>query len=187
MSAVYHAPQNPLMKTCSMCLANKPISEFYKCTRCKDGYKSLCKCCHDKRPIPIKRLVQLTFSFEVKCCNRCGKEKPLHEFYDNGGGRKGKQGICIACFSTRHKERYSKHIPLPDVKPGYKICRRCRIEKPLSAFFKQTSSKDRYAYSCKECKRHHDLVVARERTLARSSRYYQANKEKAQAINRQNW
>lgn len=34
------------MKTCNVCGEAKPITDFYKASTCKDGYRSTCKKCH---------------------------------------------------------------------------------------------------------------------------------------------
>ena len=33
-----------------------------------------------------------------KVCTKCQADKPLSEFYANGGGRSGRHSECKACF-----------------------------------------------------------------------------------------
>lgn len=39
------------MKTCVACLQSKPLSEFYKHSTARDGYRSDCKSCHKARSL----------------------------------------------------------------------------------------------------------------------------------------
>lgn len=38
--------EQSINKTCRVCKQTKPITEFYKCSRTKGGYKNDCKSCH---------------------------------------------------------------------------------------------------------------------------------------------
>lgn len=40
------------MKTCNRCEEDKPLSEFYKDSKMKDGYRGNCKACHIKQVTP---------------------------------------------------------------------------------------------------------------------------------------
>lgn len=91
----------------------------------------------------------------TKKCSKCGEVKPLEEFYKRKQRKCGYNSWCISCC----KERYvNKQYPKPvkqrnykDNKPGFKFCRLCGEEKPISEFYKKSSSKDGLNYRCKTC------------------------------------
>ena len=53
-----------LMKKCKVCGKLKPISDFYKCSTTKDGYRNQCKVCMRSKEKSRYSLV----------CSECGKE-----------------------------------------------------------------------------------------------------------------
>lgn len=61
-----------------------------------------------------------------------------------------------------------------------KICNRCNCEKPLSEFSKNSSSKDKLQYRCKECDNKYQANRRKENNVERREydRQYQANKRK---------
>jgi hypothetical protein len=85
------------------------------------------------------------------------------------------------------------------VTEGYKICARCKEEKPVAAFSKERSRKDGLSYWCKACRKkhseiHHDEVLTysrkyyqehREEHLARTRKYVQENKEFVRKIHQE--
>lgn len=56
-----------------------------------------------------------------------------------------------------------------------KICKKCKLEKPLTEFYKELLSKDGRASSCKKCKEERKDVRKRS---AREKIYYEKNKNK---------
>lgn len=186
MSTFYHDSSVPATKVCSQCHKEKPLTEFYRQSNLPDGHKKLCKACC-KNTLHIDNIVQLPLCFEVKQCNKCLEMKPLDQFAIQKEGKMGRASYCKDCFSARHKERYSKHVPLPDVAPGNKLCRKCLVEKPLTEFSRQANSRDKYNSQCKACVSYRQYVVNREQSLARMKRAYEQNKEHYRATQRKNY
>ena len=51
-------------------------------------------------------------------------------------------------------------MSLPNKLKGYfKMCKRCKIVKPVSEFSKHSRAKDGFQYWCKCCKRYHNKTV----------------------------
>jgi len=46
---------------------------------------------------------------EAKICKRCGKLKPLTEFYKHKGFKDGLSCYCKECYSKKHREYYNKN------------------------------------------------------------------------------
>jgi hypothetical protein len=42
----------------------------------------------------------------MKCCTRCGHEKPLIDFHKNKASKDGHQNTCKACYTEKAKARY---------------------------------------------------------------------------------
>lgn len=78
---------------------------------------------------------------ETKKCKRCGKEKPLNEFYNN------EDSWCTECHCSyeRDKDFYSRK----GIKS--KMCKACKEVKPLEEFaFKPNGKRGRV---CQHCRR----------------------------------
>lgn len=104
--------------------------EFHKNCLSKDGHRSACKSCENKRQIPKNG---------YKYCSKCKTEKLLVEFNIQRDRKTGRASWCRLCSRTSTK-------PIP--KTGFKFCNKCHHEKPLSEFTKNRNS----VYShCKSC------------------------------------
>lgn len=66
------------MKICTKCQKEKPLSEYYKCSAVKSGYKSYCKECSYKYKDPEKSRQQ---SAKYRAKNRDKVNKKLSEYY----------------------------------------------------------------------------------------------------------
>jgi hypothetical protein len=71
------------MKTCTKCKIEKPLNEFYKENRAKDGLKYHCKSCHKRynKKGDLKRLYNITLEQynqmvidQNNCCAICLKK-----------------------------------------------------------------------------------------------------------------
>ena len=91
----------------------------------------------------------------MKKCSKCGEWKPLSEFYKRKERKSGYNSWCIDCCKDRYvKKQYPKPVRqrnYKDNKIGFKFCRSCGIEKPISEFYKKSSAKDGLDYRCKDC------------------------------------
>jgi hypothetical protein len=99
----------------------------------------------------------------TKRCTRCNIEKPLTEFHKQPGGRLGVHPHCRDCVNAAGRERRRarkagnllprrRHGPLEPL-PETKVCSKCRVAKPLSAYGKQTGGRFGLHPTCKECRR----------------------------------
>lgn len=83
------------MKKCSKCKEEKPLTQFYRQTRSKDGYRAACKtCCRytRKKDHPV--------SVEHKRCRRCDTVKTAERFYEEGRKPDGLSSYCRYCTSV---------------------------------------------------------------------------------------
>lgn len=99
---------------------------------------------------------------ETKKCSKCGKIKPLDEFYPNYDARRTvtRQSQCKDCVRARTAEYLRTHRPkstrnkaepLPDdVK---KVCHSCGKELPLSSFYRKDNGILGASTNCKKCSR----------------------------------
>lgn len=93
------------MKPCRICGEIKPLSEFIKDQRKKDGTRNDCKSCYNlkKRKTPV--LPEPKDGF--KHCAKCGLEKPLEEFnYRSYKGEKKPYSYCKECERKIDTDRY---------------------------------------------------------------------------------
>lgn len=77
-------------KVCTGCLVDKNLSEFYKDTSWKSGYRNKCKLCTARRP-------RIISPGETKICTFCKEDKEINKdnFYFTGGNFKSR---CIKCY-----------------------------------------------------------------------------------------
>lgn len=111
------------MKRCSKCKIIKPINEFYKTRRAKDGFHSACKICmnkdqrarlEQKNPNAKKilsysqkhRTVQGTIE---KLCTRCSMWKPLDKYRAGLRCKDGLTSWCKECEDKQHKKYQQTH------------------------------------------------------------------------------
>lgn len=99
------------IKTCSRCNITKPLSDFYKYPKSKDGHEGYCKECrkkisrhvkHPEIPLPPKHI------HTTKKCSTCKITKPLSDFSPKKrkDTKDGTSSVCKACTRENRKERY---------------------------------------------------------------------------------
>ena len=104
-----------------------------------------------------------------KECAKCAQVKDLSNFGLNSRYKDGHQSYCKECMYEYDKSRRERLHPKedkPQAQEGYKVCNKCKTEKPLDQFHKSKSSKDGHKGECKEC------------MCARSREYQQNNSDK---------
>lgn len=98
-------------KTCFRCDITKPLLDFYKYPKSKDGHESYCKECrkkisrhvkHPEIPLPPKRVRT------EKKCSGCGIAKPFSEFSPKKrkDTNDGTSSLCKDCTKKKRQERY---------------------------------------------------------------------------------
>ena len=115
----------------------------------------------------------------MKRCTRCGKVKPLDEFYRHPDTRDGRQSYCRECnravvraHAARNAARHPSEIPTP---PEFKHCPDCDRTLPGSSFGRARRRSDGLQWICREC------------AHARRRDYYAANRERELEASRDGW
>jgi hypothetical protein len=106
---------------------------------------------------------------KTRICTKCHVEKPLTQFSKDPHGKDGLKHECKLCRHERYLEenpnRKHKIIYLPS--EGFKVCPKCKIEKPLSEFSEDKRSKwDGLSCYCKECWRDRQRNRRKNKTCA---------------------
>lgn len=100
-------------------------------------------------------------------CYECKKVKPSDAFYPDESRYNGLQSKCKEC---RRVDKYSNFRTKTS-----KVCSGCKIDKPVSEFYKKNSG-DGYQGYCKQCslakKKRWDSKKSDERRLERVERKY---------------
>jgi hypothetical protein len=93
-----------------------------------------------------------------KICSKCKEELPLENFGKHKSERDGYASRCKKCNhenylmkSPNRKHAEEKYIP----KEGFKVCSKCKIEKPINKFVKNDGLKDGLSRRCKDCDKEH--------------------------------
>lgn len=121
-------------KQCYRCKNILDTSFFTKDLSKKDGFRSSCKNCKEKKQYFCEKDGK-------KECMTCKTIKQLSEFFPNKKSSLGKvSSDCKECF-------YKNVVTKPR-----KICGRCKEEKDSTLFSKYKRSLDGLSYVCKECK-----------------------------------
>lgn len=112
-------------KKCNNCGKEKPLEDFVKDRKCKDGRAGQCKKCRQEYMAKWKAkreaAVEQTETVQIgKTCKKCGKAKPITEFDKNKNNKDGHSWQCKEC-----RRAYQR---LYDKKTG-----RHKVNKPLPA------------------------------------------------------
>ena len=143
-------------KRCSRCQEVKPLSDFYRETRRRDGHTAYCRDCSKKAAKKWRDANPESTGRHPRRCSHCGEAKPLEDFYRAKNGPEGRQRWCKDCSrrqlrewldkgykenpSARRRERARKQ------RDGTKRCSNCGEMKSLESFHSGRSS------WCKDCK-----------------------------------
>ena len=174
-------------KFCSRCGKEKPLTDFYKSTISSDGRVPACKCCMSTR----KEKPYVKDGHKI--CFSCKKELPTSDFWKDKGRLVSN---CITCTTTRRSELKEEKSKMIRDYSLFKICSRCKIEKPVLEFTFSNSSKDGFNYKCKSCqgdwrKANVESIKAYAKKWnaenpeyhpKKSSEYYHTNKDRLQEL-----
>lgn len=91
------------MKTCTTCNSEKPLFEFNKAPRNKDGYQYECRSCRNEGKRRKRRELKANPAMPpaAKVCPRCNLEKPGTAFARDLGAHSGIGGWCKACQNAK--------------------------------------------------------------------------------------
>lgn len=103
-------------KLCKDCGQTRPIDEFHRNRRSRDGLAYYCKSCANERQEASRRRRgmqrQKKASFEVpeglKWCPDCGEVKPLADFPKTPRSRTGVHTYCKPCHNARGRASVAK-------------------------------------------------------------------------------
>ena len=112
------------VKKCNKCGKEKPLKDFVKNKKCKDGYAGQCKECRyeyiAKWDAKREAAVEQTETVQIgKTCKKCGKAKPITEFDKNKNSKDGHTWQCKECRRAyqrrydREAGRKKKHVEEP--------------------------------------------------------------------------
>lgn len=126
---------------------------------------------------------QHTTQSATQQCNRCLQVKTLEEFGRNVKSPNGRRHICSECFAKKY--RASRYRDAPN---GMKVCRACRIAKPISEFYlagKVTFGDPPISSLCIPCtkikavKRHEKLKISGPSIIVLSKKCLVCREDKA--------
>jgi len=153
---------SPTRKECSKCREIKPLSEFHRDRKRKDGYSYICRDCTRERDMTRRqklrdRTPEEIPNVESKTCSKCLEAKSTIEFYRELHSPDGFSGKCKQCICEQKRSHYRK---LAERSPGKipskenKRCPLCGGVKSVSQFYKGKGKPDGYRTLCKECDAH---------------------------------
>lgn len=104
----------------------------------------------------------------LKLCKKCAKTLPMSMFHNCKRSLDGKNPYCKNCISYMQKksrekrelEKYMENKKLEELSQKKeqqnlvtKVCFRCKVEKDITKFHRESRQKDGYSNVCIECKR----------------------------------
>lgn len=94
---------------CRRCKSILPLKCFYKISRNKTGFGSMCKACGKERKIIDTKQIQVT-QVQVKKCTICNIEKNICEFSKNKKVKDGHLNQCKECRKKYERDRKVKNL-----------------------------------------------------------------------------
>lgn len=86
------------MKVCTSCGESKPLTEYNRHPKGRDGHRTICKGCDGDR-------ARLRKDPGLKQCGKCRKTKPILAFHKNKSRADGRHLDCKECRQAEIKER----------------------------------------------------------------------------------
>jgi len=144
-------------KTCMGCKHTQPVTNFHRSAPEPDGLSYLCKSCmkESRRQLRAKNRAKNLASDThgaFKRCRDCEQELPTKDFYRDRGTADGLDHTCKRCAQEQARTARERNKANYEPKTaGTKVCGRCKVEKPVTAFTVLRSTKDGLRYACREC------------------------------------
>jgi hypothetical protein len=106
----------------------------------------------------------------TKTCTKCKVSKPHSEFYRSSTYKDGRQLTCKSCDKLRAKETADNNKQYRETHKAEvstivsKICNKCKVDKSLYEFNKNSSAKDGRHWMCRECAKqsNKDIAISNE-------------------------
>ena len=149
-------------KICTKCGVEKPLTEFWKQKRSKDGFQNWCKECkleynYNWNPKPKKHREIHICPEGTAFCIKCKQIKNINEFNKNSrNNSRGNVGHwCKQCIHEYNvlNNPDPKINRRDDIKSGFKTCSHCKTKKPLKEFYKVSYRSMGYSCWCIRCSR----------------------------------
>ncbi len=137
-------------KSCTRCLEEKQLDEFYRCARMKSGYKSHCKNCTKEtqqvhcstcmitmwqskygqhlRSIKHQHAMHGKPVLKQKQCPRCSTVKQISEFYTDRSKANGRQSQCKKCQCAVARRKKQRNAIDKQVAHSSVVASNCGIE-----------------------------------------------------------
>lgn len=118
----------------------------------------------------------------VKFCPTCSIVKITTEFGNNKTRKDGLQRECKSCsYNHSQKHYWAKRSPrlLENLKPGYKLCTSCNIEKPSIKFKPSKLGRFGVGSTCRPC---FNIKWNKNQTQTGQNRLYQKNRKKTDPL-----
>lgn len=104
---------------------------------------------------------------ELKACSRCGISKAPAKFGSNSTALDGLRSACLSCEARAARDRRAvRNSGTPEGPLIYKVCHRCKVNKPSNAFNRSSRSADGLYASCKACRKTSRDSVVQARVAA---------------------
>jgi Recombination endonuclease VII len=110
------------VKTCTRCKTAKPLDDFHRHAKAKDGHQAYCKGCAQRyvreweaanaerlAAKHARALAEPVDPAKMKRCPRCGETKPMLEFYAHRSTRDRRATYCKLCAKAYERERAAAH------------------------------------------------------------------------------
>lgn len=135
-------------KYCPDCKETKPVGEFHRSAKSRDGRRTHCKPCTMLR---YRAAALRRDKKEVKYCPLCRRDKPISEFHYNNKELGTYQSYCKRCRS-RDQSRHDIVVSGAEhVKGGMVYCQICRQWKGGAHFPFIPKTINRHYGTCREC------------------------------------
>jgi 5-methylcytosine-specific restriction endonuclease McrA len=101
-------------KTCIICGDARPLQEFYKLAKARDGRHPRCRDCFNaarrrrRAMTPADKIAEIEAlkTRPAKTCSTCGDTKPRAHFRANKASRDGMTARCKPCEAAWHRAHY---------------------------------------------------------------------------------
>jgi 5-methylcytosine-specific restriction endonuclease McrA len=125
-----------ILKVCSYCKEEKGIDLFNRDSSKRDGHRAMCKVCwNDKK-------VYHNAKYKNNANGMNEEELRQYRIFQSMLSEV-KQALKECEFKDKEEPRWKTH--------GIYTCFKCKVEKPLSMFFKDSKSNTGHDRKCKEC------------------------------------
>jgi hypothetical protein len=91
----------PLEKLCKECKNTKPLEDFYRDKKTRDGRERMCKECHNYRIKAPATKIEIS----EKKCTRCNVIKPITKFHKQSSSRDGHKIYCADCCKEEYRTK----------------------------------------------------------------------------------